>query len=203
MRSVGDQVAEAVQVVRVTQHGAVRVDRALGIGGRARAVDHHHRVARAHLALDLFEQRIVDAGRGVGERLERRGAARGPGALAARALPDPDFAEIGQRAQAQRRGAVRGELGRELLQPLQVVVVQEARGGEQRVHVGVAQHEAELARLVEGVERHHQRADARSREPRQHPVRPVRQQQPTRVPLPTPVASSPRASLRERRSASS
>jgi hypothetical protein len=83
-----EEVAEAVQVVRVAQHRAVRVDGALRVRRRARAVDKDQRVGGAHLALRLCEQGVVDRRGRVDERFERRRAARGPGPLAAVALPD-------------------------------------------------------------------------------------------------------------------
>jgi len=58
------------------------------------------------------------------------------------------------------------------------VVAQVARHAERGVDVGVPQHEAELARLVEGVDRDHHAADARRREPGHHPIGPVRHEDP-------------------------
>jgi hypothetical protein len=79
--------------------------------------------------------------------------------------------------QQDRVGLLLGEPRRARLQALEVVVPQEARNGEQDVDVGVMQDPAELARLAEGVDRHHHRADSRRRQPRHDPVRAVGHQQ--------------------------
>jgi hypothetical protein len=88
-----------------------------------------------------------------------------------------DVAQAGQLARQQRARLLLRQRRRGRLQALEVVVAEETRHAQQHLHVGVAHHPAELARLVERVERDHDRADARGGEPGHDPVGPVRKPQ--------------------------
>ena len=92
-----------------------------------------------------------------------------------------------------------GQAGHAGLEHLEHVVSEHRRRREQRVDVTDAQDRADLGGAVRRRQRHHQRADAARREPRDHPVLAVREEQAdARCPCPIPAASMPPATRRGR-----
>ena len=151
-RSPGDEIAVVAQVERVAHERALRVHGGLGLGGAARGVDRHDRIGGHHAVLGAAQVGRVDRG------LRRSAAAKRAAGRPApsRACPRPTRALRAGRA-AREGAAARpcnGEARRRALEPLAGSRCAACGRAQQQLDVGVAQHEAELARLVERADRH-------------------------------------------------
>jgi hypothetical protein len=135
----------------------VREQGALGKAGRARRVLDVDRVARPERRLTLGELAVSDA--------PARGQERIP------VVSEHD------------RDAQLGAAAAHLLEHRHIVGLAEAAGHHQHAHARLAQRVLELGRLVGGVDRHQDPADARGRELRHDPLVTIRSPDPDAVTL--------------------
>ena len=125
-----------------------------------------------HLGLDRLEQVVAD---GVAPRRE---VAEGPAPRPGLDPPRPHRAQVGVRREEDALVGLGVDAGHRLGEPVELVDAEQLAHGEQRRQVGVADDPAQLGRLVVRVEHRHDGADARGGQPRHHPVRAVRPEQP-------------------------